>query len=644
MTVTTGTAVPLKQGLLAARQRHRPRTLALGLLVVVIAVVLPITAGNTWDLEFALAGIYAVVGLSMSLLVGRAGQVSLGQQALVALGAFSAANLVTLHSVPLPVGILAGVAAGGVAAALLGIVSLRLHGLNLALTTLIFGIAAQDSIFQMTQFAGGGTGMPLYRPDILASNLRYYWLVLAFLILVAWLDWRIVGSKAGRGISALGADARIAQSFGVNRVGYGVLAFVISGMVAGLAGALWAGWEQLVVSSDWSYQLGLTFLIMVVIAGGRRRSSVIIASVFFGIFGYVLTKISPLVNAVGTTNLAYFVPAVGGILLVVMLVVNARHDEVSAVISGPGPRRNGAGGQGGLLRLADSKLDETAVAADSAETAEPARETRGEGPSTDGRRPTEHVLRVEELSVSFGGLDVLSEVSLEVRRGEIVGMVGPNGAGKTTCFNCISGFLRPTGGAITFCGENINRLLPDRRAQLGMARTFQHVGLVQTTTVLGNLLLAGHTRVGYHLLQGIVGTPKSFRTELELRRAAEWLLEDMSLTDIAYRRIADLPYGLRKSAEIAAVTFSRPSLMLLDEPTSGMSLDEGRELIEQLRIARERTGAAILLVEHHIPLVAELCDFVYVLDAGRMLSEGDPKTVQQDRDVIAAYLGSSFVE
>jgi branched-chain amino acid transport system ATP-binding protein len=464
-------------------------------------------------------------------------------------------------------------------------------------------------------------------------------LVLGLLLLVSWLDWRTVHSRVGRAITVLGADHRVGQAFGVNRVGYSVLAFVLSGFEVGLAGALWAGWEQLVVPGDWGYQLGLTFLIMVVIAGGIRRSGVIIASVFFGIFGYVLTQITPLVNAVGTTNLAYFVPAIGGVLLVVTLVLTAEHQHDGR--PGPIPKTSAVVSHK-VTTAASLARDEQATAVGPGGAEGTPRRPVGEREVPLPRYGAPVLLKSEALTVAFGGLEVLSGVSFEVRRGEIVGLVGPNGAGKTTCFNCVSGFLRADRGQVLFDGTDISRLPPHRRAALGMARTFQQIGLAKDATVLENLLIAQHLRGGYRLVSGMLGTPTSFRMERVMRQRAEELIEEMELTDAAHKRISELPYGLRKTTELAAAMASEPRLLLLDEPTSGMGLDEGRELCRRLRYLRDRTGVTVLLVEHHIPLVAELCDFIYVLDAGVILTGGDAASVQRDERVITVYLGKGF--
>ena len=249
------------------------------------------------------------------------------------------------------------------------------------------------------------------------------------------------------------------------------------------------------------------------------------------------------------------------------------------------------------------------------------------------------VLDVVEVGISFGGVRALNDVSIRAGEWEIVGIIGPNGAGKTTLFNCITGFYAPSTGRVRYRQHDITELPVHRRAALGIGRTFQNVGLVKGSTVLENLLTAQHLEVGYDTLAGIFGAPRSFAEERKLRRRALMLLELLRLDELADERVADLPYGVLKRLEIAAVLATDPDLLLLDEPGSGMGPEEARALGDTLLDIRSEFGVTIVMIDHHVPLVTRVSDYVYCLNFGEVLAEGTPDIVRNHPEVIRAYLG-----
>ncbi|WP_084103400.1 ABC transporter ATP-binding protein [Demequina sp. NBRC 110056] len=249
------------------------------------------------------------------------------------------------------------------------------------------------------------------------------------------------------------------------------------------------------------------------------------------------------------------------------------------------------------------------------------------------------LLEVHEVRLSFGGLTALDGPSLAVGDGEVVGLIGPNGAGKTSLFNCISGLYRPQSGTITVAGERIVGLPRHRIASLGVGRTFQNIGLLQSQTVLANVMAGA-----YHASRGgwwatAAAAPHVRRSEDETRAAALALLEELDLASVAGRIVGTLPFGTLKRIELARALLGSPRLLLIDEPANGLVHGEVIELGETLRRLAAERGAAILLVEHHMGLVTSVCDRVAVLDFGRLIAEGDPREVAQDPAVIAAYLG-----
>jgi branched-chain amino acid transport system ATP-binding protein len=248
-------------------------------------------------------------------------------------------------------------------------------------------------------------------------------------------------------------------------------------------------------------------------------------------------------------------------------------------------------------------------------------------------------LEVTGAGIRFGGLEALSEVSLAVNEWEIVGLIGPNGAGKTTLFNCIMGVYKPASGSIVYEGHEISRLPTFRRAAMGLGRTFQNVGLAKSLSVMENMLIAQHAKVGYSAVAGILGAPVSISVERQLRDNALEILDYMGLVAHRSERVSSLPYGLQKLTEIAAVLASDPDVLLLDEPTSGMSPEEAHAFGGLLLHLRRDLDLTIFMIEHHVPLVAAVCDYVYVLNFGRLLAEGKPKDIQKHPEVVAAYLG-----
>jgi branched-chain amino acid transport system ATP-binding protein len=246
-------------------------------------------------------------------------------------------------------------------------------------------------------------------------------------------------------------------------------------------------------------------------------------------------------------------------------------------------------------------------------------------------------LRIEGVSVRFGGLDALNDVSLAVGHGEVVGVIGPNGAGKTTLFNVVCGFVRPEAGTVTWRGRSLRDARPHDLAGLGIARTLQGVGLFAGLTALENVMAGAECRRRAALASVLLGLPRADRDERALRTAALEALDALGVADVAGRLPGTLPYPVQKRVALARALAARPRLVMLDEPAGGLGGDDMRDLGERIRAMR---GAmAVLLVEHRMDLVMSVCDRVVVLDFGRRIAEGTPAEVQSDERVLDAYLG-----
>jgi branched-chain amino acid transport system ATP-binding protein len=254
------------------------------------------------------------------------------------------------------------------------------------------------------------------------------------------------------------------------------------------------------------------------------------------------------------------------------------------------------------------------------------------------------VLEAVGVSIRFGGVQALTDVTLRVNEFEIVGLIGPNGAGKTTIFNCITGFYRPQEGRISFHGVDVSEMPAHDRSAMGMGRTFQNVGLVKTETVLENMLTAQHAAIDYSPLAGISGMPFTFSAERTLRKRSEALLELLNLGHLRDLPVAGLPYGVLKRVEIATALATDPDLLLLDEPGSGLGPEEADELGDELLALRDEFDLTIVMIEHHVPLVVRICDYVYCLNFGMLLTEGRPLDVRNHPEVVAAYMGEEAPE
>jgi branched-chain amino acid transport system ATP-binding protein len=249
------------------------------------------------------------------------------------------------------------------------------------------------------------------------------------------------------------------------------------------------------------------------------------------------------------------------------------------------------------------------------------------------------VLEIRDMAIRFGGLQALQDVDLDVGEWEIVALIGPNGAGKTTFFNCLMSIYRPDRGTVRYRGRDVTRLPTHRKAAMGIGRTWQNLGVIRSLSVMENVLTAQHAHARYGVLAGMVGAPRSFAEEAELRLNAEEILDFLGLLSVAREPVGGLPYGTQKMCDLAMALATDPDILLLDEPSSGMGPEEAHHLGETLRFLRDSLNLTILMIEHHVPLVVGLCDYVYVLNFGRLLAKGEPREIQTHPEVIAAYLG-----
>jgi branched-chain amino acid transport system ATP-binding protein/branched-chain amino acid transport system permease protein len=582
------------------RQRSERRGANVGSLVLVAGVTGVFASMRVLDayglFVLALVGTRIIAALSLNVLMGYAGQVSLGQAAFVGVGAFSAAQLA--EWAPFPIPLVAAVVVGAAVATVVGLPSLRIRGLQVAATTLAFGVAVGGTVFARPWAGSSSSGLALTRPVLLRGNMSFavaVWTAVAVVILA---DGALRGSRLGRAFTAVRdrEDNAAAWGIAVNRTK--LVAYAVSGAYAGLAGGLFAYLLQRVTPGPFDVWASLLLVAAAVIGGQGSVAGVAVAAA-------ALAALPELLR-----SLQVWAPLFGALMLVVVPTV--RPEGLGWVLDRPlpwpGSRTRAGRRTDPNLRQPGSPLAVLACPVRPLSVA----------------LPTRPLLAVHELGVRFGGVVALDEVSVSVGRHEVVGLIGPNGAGKSTLFNCVSGLTRPSAGNVRYHGIDLLGQPPSARQGLGLARTFQQVGLCLPQTVWENVMIAQHP----------------YRGDREAAARAREALELMSLDQVADTTVGDLAHGQQRLVEIAAALSTRPDLLLLDEPAAGLNSEEAAALVDRIAELRARLDLSLLLIEHHLPVIMSLCDHVYVLAEGRVIAEGTPERVQEDPVVTSAYLGT----
>lgn len=281
----------------------------------------------------------------------------------------------------------------------------------------------------------------------------------------------------------------------------------------------------------------------------------------------------------------------------------------------------------------NSDMSTTALA--SAQTAPP--------PAFVPPQPADALLSVQGVIMRFGGVTAVNDLNINIPQGSIVGLIGPNGAGKTTAFNVISGFYTPQGGKVSFAGKNITGLPPHKICAAGMARTFQNIRLSHNLSAVENIMVGCHVRRKYPWWMAPLALPIFDREEQHIRNKALSLLERLSLTQYVYEKASSLPYGAQRRLEIARALATEPRFLLLDEPAAGMNPQESTELMHFIGRIRDEFDLTILLIEHDMKVVMGVCQYIWVMEYGALIAEGEPLAIRNNPEVIKAYLGEDVV-
>ena len=604
---------------------RRADLVAIGVLAAVFTCF-PLLAGATYVNIGVYALIYALAALGLSLLMGLAGQVSLGHAAFFAIGAYTQAILVTRHGTNALLAALAAVAVTSLAALLVGLPLLRLSGHYLALATLGFGIIVTvvATEWKFTGATSGIFGIP--KPSFNARNYdtaaEFFWLLTPVVLAGLLLARNVVRSRIGRALAAVNDSEVAAETLGVDTFRLRLQVFVLSAAYAAVAGSAFAHWLAVVNPNAANFPLSVKFLLMSVLGGlGTVYGAVVGAFAVEGLDEGMRRLIPQLIpGAAGEVQLIGF----GVVLTAIMIFLPGGLYQLARLALRRRPRHPQEG--------ADGPDAPAATAADES----PLRARAGRpGPGTT-------LLEVGGLTKRFGGVVAVDRFDLTVAAGEIVALIGPNGAGKTTVFNMISGVLPPTAGTVTLAGARVEGRRPHVFAAARATRTFQNLQLFGSMSVVGNVMVGRHLRSRAGLLRGALMMPAA-REEQAVELEARRILGLVGLTGDADRPAADLPVGRQRLVEVARALATEPDLLLLDEPMAGLSAAERRQLARLLGRLRAG-GMAIVLVEHDVDAVLALADRVAVLDDGVLIAVGPPDRVRNDPAVLAAYLGVEEAE
>ena len=600
---------PAIAGLFLVR-RQRLLLAAGGLLLGVVAPLLPYFNSDAHRFDLALILVFALVGVGLTVLVGWAGQVSLGHFAIVGVGAFITARLAP-HGWSLPALLVLSGVAGAAAMAVAGLPALRLRGLTLAVTTLGVAVVAPTWLFRQEWFGSSTPFGRLVEPAAVAHGLgrpfeqgEIYYLGLAVLVLVVIGAGVLRDSVPGRLVLAVRDNEGAAASFGITPANIKLAALATSGFVAGAAGVIWAEAWRNVAASQFGPELSLSILAVPVIGGLGSLAGAVAGAVLVFAPAFFLTGMTEAIFGKFSAQVGFQL-ALGGFGLVATLLAYP------------------TGVAGATQRLWERVLERVA-------------ERRASRPV----RPVEAPLVVEEVRLSFGGVRALDYVGIRVEPGEIVGLIGPNGAGKTTLLNVISGARRPDGGSVRVFGEEVAGLPAEFRSVFGLARSFQNARLFPGLTVAETVQVALSRRARVGFVSSAIGAPWARAVNRQTRTEALELLERLNLLQWADAPTADLSTGTRRICDLAAQLASRPKVLLLDEPTAGVAQREVEMFPPVLRRIRDELDCSILVVEHDMPMLMSLCDRVYAMDLGHVIAHGTPEEVRANPLVISSYLGT----
>lgn len=597
-------------------------TAAVTVTLLCIWVVFP----YSWVVALQYQLIFAIVMISLVVVTGYAGQISLAQVAFAGVGGIIASWLYSSYHLPFELALLAGVVAVVPVGVVVAVAGLRTRGVSLAIVTLGLAFSLEAVIFTNEQFTGGPEGFDTANPRFLGIPVnalsypgRYATLTLVFVLLIGLAVANLRRGRAGRRLIAVRTNERAASAMGISVTGAKLYAFVLAGMIAAVGGVLLVFYLP---TPDFTNFVGINSVIF--------AESTVLGGV--GHLGGPLIASSYQPNTLGTQVFSFFGGNVGtdlalGGAAVLLVLLPAFPDGLAAQVARLGRLRP-------FRALFPRPTLQGPTSADLADGA--LANITDVDAVRSGRARAASSLQVRDVSVVFGGTVALNQLSFEVRSGEVLGLIGPNGAGKTTAIDAVTGFVDLKAGQILLDGVDISRWSPERRARAGLVRSFQSLELFEDLTVLENIQAAcdARDRLAYatDLVRPGGGT---------LTARASAAIGDFGLGEHLATRTGHLSYARRRLLAVARAVAVGGSVVLLDEPAAGLGGADAEALSETVRRLARDWNVGVLLIEHNVDMVLRTCDRIVALDFGRVIGQGTPAEIRHDPKVVAAYLGTA---
>jgi branched-chain amino acid transport system permease protein len=572
------------------------------LVLLLVGIGFPLFGGGYWGVIATRACVYWVLVSGLNLVVGFAGQIAIGWVALLTLGAYTTSVLAAGNATPeFPPYLALTIAAvvGAMFGLIIGLPALRLRTFYFAITTLGFATIVTQVALAWQSVTGGGVGVPgPIFPEPFSSQWGFYYFCFGLAAICTWMTANLAASRFGRALTAI-RDAEVAaEASGISKPALLVPVFLFSGAVAAVSGGLFASLQSYITPDAFTLDLSVLFFIAILI-GGR-------GSILGPVLGTILLTVLPELAAplVAWSTFLYAV-----LLLVIVLAI-----------------------PGGIAELLDFK------------NRRPLASGRAIIPRPDLLKQLLDVprdpgaLTLEQVALSFGGVKAIDGLDLEIRTGQVHGLIGPNGSGKTTILNVISGYYVQQRGTVKLNGTALPVLARHRRAHMRIARTFQTPRIVGSASVLENVMIGGTIDGEGSFVESLLSLPRHRRDEAILRATASLALAAVGLERLALVRADRLQHSELRFTEIARAMMLRPAFLLLDEPAAGLSAEEIVRL-GALLLAIAQAGTGVLVVEHHPDLIFDICHHVTVLNLGKLLAAGTPADIRSHREVVNAYLG-----
>jgi branched-chain amino acid transport system permease protein len=575
--------------------------------ILAVAMILPFVSNDYWALIGTRAAIYWVLVSGLNLVVGFAGHLAIGYVALLALGAYTTSVLVAgnvMAALPVFAALPIAGCVGAVFGVIVGLPALRLRTFYFAMSTLGFATIVTQIALAWQSVTGGGIGIagPEF-PAPFDTAWGYYYLCVAFAAFCTWMSANVAHSRFGRALIAV-RDAEVAaEATGISKPRMLIAIFLFAGALAAIAGGLFASLQTYITPDAFTFDLSILFFIAILI-GGR-------GSILGPMLGTIILTILPEIAA---PLAAWSTFLYAGLLLAIVLAM-----------------------PGGIAALLDFR-NRRPLASNRAIVPRPAALGDIARKTVSDKTVGDQTLSLREVVLSFGNVRAIDGLDLDVKPGQVHGLIGPNGSGKTTTLNVISGYYAASTGTLALGADALPAGRPEVRARRGIARTFQTPRVIGAASVLENVMIGGTVEGEATFVEALLALPRHWRDERKLAASACTLLGVVGLEQLADVRADRLQHSELRFIEIARALMLDPDFLLLDEPAAGLSGDEIERLGALIK-AISRRGTGVLLVEHHADLIFDICDQVTVLNLGRVLAAGTPAEIRAHKEVVSAYLG-----